>query len=204
MESALKIVGFSTTPSRRKPEISLKKEPASATWQAFQAGMEVLQRFANHAAIDVDAISRSNLQLLHRTLSRDAAYHTQIEQLQSEAKTSSLPIIRRLYTDQSMIADLVLVQAGSQINLPALPQTGTMYLLISGSAELVSYEKSQEIAQHWWQKFGIGNANNTLRNGAVIIPSTNKPPEKLRSATKQCLLLRVNTLSLEVECEAAS
>lgn len=204
MDSALKIVGFSTKPPRQQASISAALEPVASTWRAFMAGMQVLQRFADHAVVDVDAISSSNLQLLHRSLSRHARYNEQIQQIQQEANNTSLPIIRHLFAERSMTADLILVQGGQRINFPVLPQTETMYLLISGDARLETDGKTPEPVQHWWQKIGSNGNKNVLRSGAVIIPANEKGQTQLRAGSKPSLLLRINTLHLAEACEAAS
>jgi len=175
-----------------------------SAWKAFQAGMQMLQRYASRSPVDIHAVAKSNLQLLHHSLSYDAQYSDNIEDIQREATKSGQPKLRRLYADQGFTADLLTLQDGETINLTTLPQCYAMYLLISGSAQLEIENERSNPMRHWWDRIGSNGSRNSLRSGAVVIRSYKQKSSQLAARGKNCLLLRVHTPAMEVSGKTAS
>ncbi len=184
-------------------ETSVAPSSLSA-WKAFQAGMQMLQRYADRSPVNIPAVAKSNLQLLHQSLSYDSQYSDNIEHLRREGAKGGQPILRRLYADQGLTADLLAFQEGTSINLTTLPQRYTMYLLISGSAQLDAEKKTSSPVQHWWDRIGSNSNKNYLRSGDVIIRSYKQKSSQLIARGKNCLLLRVHTPTVEASRKTAS
>lgn len=175
-----------------------------SAWKAFQSGMQVLQRYANRSPVDIHTIAKSNIQLLHRSLSYNTQYIDNIENIRHESTESDLPTLRRLYSDQGLTADLLSLQDGASINLVARPQRYAMYLLISGSAQLGPDDESTRLAPRWWNRVVLNKRKNYLRNGAVVIRSNQQTDNCLTAKGKDCLILRVHTPAEEIFCKIAS
>jgi len=193
MITTQKIAGFPPSPFViHSNEASVAASSLSA-WKAFQAGMQMLQRYANRSPIDIDTVAKSNLQLLHQSLSDDTHYINNIEHIWREGARSGQPTLRRLYADQGLTADLLALQDGTSINLAALPQHYTMYLLISGHARFDVENENSSPVRHWWDRIGSYSNKNCLRSGDVIIRSYKQENNRLIASGKNCLLLRVHT-----------
>jgi len=199
-----KIAGFSPSSLiTHSDETSVASSSLSA-WKAFQAGMQMLQRYADRSPIDISAIAKSNLQLLHQSLSYDSQYSDNIEHIRREGTEKGQPMLRRLYADQGLTADLLTFQEGSSINLTTLPQRYTMHLLISGSAQLDTENKTSSPVQYWWERISPNSNKNYLRSGDVITHSYNQKNGRLIAHRKNCLLLRVHTPTEEASRKTAS
>ncbi len=198
------ITGFPPNPLMAyNGETSIAPSSLSA-WKAFQAGMQMLQRYADRSPVDIPAIAKSNLQLLHQSLSYDSQYSDNIDHIRREGTESEQPILRRLYADQGLTADLLAFQEGTSINLATLPQRYTMHLLISGSAQLEPENKISSPVRHWWNRIGSNSNKNYLRSGDVIIRSYKQKNNRLTARGKDCLLLRVHTPTVEASRKTAS
>ncbi len=199
-----KIANFPSTPLMAyNGETSIAPSSLSA-WKAFQAGMQMLQRYADRSPVDIPAIATSNLRLLHQSLSYDSQYSDNIEYIQREGTKGGQPILRRLYADQGLTADLLAFQEGTSIKLTTLPQRYTMYLLISGSAQLDAENKISNPVRHWWDRIGSNSNKNYLRSGEVIIRSYKQKNNRLTARGKNCLLLRIHTPTVEASRKMAS
>lgn len=196
MANAQKTVDYSSNP-RMTGGLGGDGTPSAisslSAWKEFQAGMQILHRYAGSSAADVHSIAKSNLQLLHRSLSFDSVYRNSIESTQREGAQSGLPTLRHLYSEQGLIADLLTLQDGASINLTTLPQRYTMYLLISGNAQLGTKSKNDSSAQHWWNRLSTSGDKNHLRDGSAIICSNNNRARQLTANGNNCLVLRINT-----------
>ncbi len=198
------IANFPSSPLKaHSSETSIAPSSLSA-WKAFQAGMQMLQRYADRSPVDIPAVAKSNLQLLHQSLSYDSQYSDNIEYIRHEGAKGRQPILRRLYADQELTADLLAFQEGTSINLTTLPQRYTMYLLISGSAQLDAENKISSPVRHWWDRIGSNSNKNYLRSGDVIIRSYKQKSSQLTARVKNCLLLRVHTPTVEASRKTAS
>ncbi len=181
-----------------------------SAWKAFQAGMQMLQRYADRSPVDIPAVAKSNLQLLHQSLSYDPQYSDNIDDIRREGAKNDQAILRNLYTDQGLTADLLAFQEGTSINLTTLPQRYTMYLLISGNVQLSSNvqldvkNKTSSPVRHWWDRIGPNSNKNCLRSGDVIIRSYTQKNDRLIACGKNCLLLRVHTPTVESSRKTAS
>jgi len=149
-------------------------------------------------------VTKSNLRLLHQSLSCDAQYSNNIEDIQREGAKSGQPGSRRLYADQGFTADLLTLQDGTSINLTTLPQCYAMYLLISGSAQLDTENENRSPVQHWWDRIGLNGNKNCLRNGAVVIRSYDQKNNRLMARGKNCLLLKIHAPVIEADRKVAS
>lgn len=202
--TAPQIVDFSAN-SLVTPENETENIISSlSVWKAFQSGMQILQRYANRSPVDIHAIAKSNLQVLHQSLSYDKQYARNIDSIRRDSAKNGLPILRRLYSDQGLNADLLSLQDGASMNLVALPQRYAMYLLVSGSAQLGTDNAGVASVQHWWNRIGSKNQKNYLRTGTVITCSTQQANTRLTARDKNCLLLRVHTPLVGVPCKMAS
>ena len=202
--NAPNIVGFSSnTPVPRDSATSGAMSSLSA-WKAFQSGMQILRRYANHSPVDVDAIAKSNLQLLHRSLMQDAQYTNYIEDFKYDSTKSGRPRLRHLYASEGLIADVLALKINTPVNLITLPQRYTMYLLISGSVRLGANKINDYPGQHWWNHIVSRNSDNYLRSGAVIIFPTHETTNKITACGKDCLILRIQIPLLAMPCEIAS
>jgi len=207
MATAHNIVDYSANPN---PRVSCDVEipdaiSSLAAWKEFYAGMQILQRYAGRSSADVHLIAKSNLQLLHRSLSYDSLYRNSIESILREGDQSSPPTSRRLYSNQGLTADLLPLQDGASIKLMTLPQHYTMYLLISGNAQLhATSENDNPVVQHWWKRLGAAGNKNHLRNGAAIICAQNKGVGQLTANGKNCLVLKINAPAAVTACKIAS
>lgn len=204
MGTAQEIAGFSANLSRERHTQMPASCSSLAAWQAFSAGLQILQRFSSRSMVNVHEIAKSNLQLLHRTLSYDAIYSEHIKSIQREADRNSLPALQRLHTEHGLTADLLVVQNGESINLTARPQCYAMYLLISGSAQLDTVAGNNHTAKHWWNRISTGGNRNSLRSGAVITPVDKQQKGRISAKGKNCLLLKINTSMLETPCKDVS
>ena len=200
-----KISGFSPSPlmAHSSSEASVASSSLSA-WKAFQSGMHMLQRYAGRSPVDIRAVTKSNLQLLHQSLSSDSQYSDNIEHIRREGAKSGQPMLRRLYADQGFAADLLTFQKGTSINLATLPQCCTMHLLISGSAQLDAENENSNPVRHWWDRIGSNGNKNYLRNGAVIIRSYKQKNGRLMARGKNCLLLRIHVPTMKTSGKTAS
>ena len=199
-----KIADYSSSPFMiHSNKVSIAPSSLSA-WKAFQAGMQMLQRYASRSPVDIHAVTKSNLQLLHQSLSYDAQYSNDIENTLQEGRKNGRPTLRRLYADQGLTADLLALQDGATINLTTLPQCYAMYLLISGSAKLDTENETQRPVRHWWNRISSNGDENSLRNGSVIIRSYKQKNSQLIASGKNCLLLRIHAPTMEIPGKAAS
>jgi len=198
-----KIAGFPPSPLiAHSSETSVTLTSHSA-WKAFQSGMQMLQRYAGRSPVDMRAVTKSNLQLLHQSLSSDSQYSDNIEHIRREGAKSGQPMLRRLYADQGFAADLLTLQKGTSINLATLPQCSTMHLLISGSAQLDAESETNKPVRHWWGRIGSNANKSYLRNGAVIIRSYKQKNSRLMARGKNCLLLRIHVPTMETSRKTA-
>jgi hypothetical protein len=204
MAISQRIVGFSPSSRIACAAETTGKLAALSAWSAFRSGMQILQRYANRSPIDIHTIAKSNMQLLHRSLSYDAEYINNIEIIKYQGKRSDLPTIRRLHAEQELSADVMAFQEGVSINLIALPQRYTMYLLISGTAQLSMKNTRARSEQHWWNRIGINGDKNYLRKGAVVICPDRQKNKQLTALGKDCIVLRVHIPTLETPAQIAS
>lgn len=205
MENTREIAGFSSNslPGNGNGAQTLNVLPS--TWEAFRAGMQILHRYSSHSPLGFHAVAKSNLLLLHRTLSCDVQYNNNIENLQREARKSGLPTISRLYTNKELTADLLIIQDGVRINLSALPHCNTMYLLISGSAYYNNAANDEDSStRHWWERISSDGHKKKLRSGAVIISSCKHKTNQITARGKKCVLLKVHTPAIEIPWRIAS
>lgn len=175
-----------------------------SAWKAFQAGMQMLQRYADRSPVDIPTVAKSNLQLLHQSLSNDSQYIDKIEYMRHEGAKSDQAILQHLYADQGLTADLLAFQGGTLINLATLPQCYTMYLLISGRAQFDAENKPRNPVRHWWDRIGSNNHKNYLKSGDAIIRSYKQKNDRLIAFGGNCLLLRVHIPTVDASRKTAS
>ena len=196
MSISQRIVGFSPKSQTSYSGESQNTLTSLSAWSAFRSGMQILQRYANRSPVNVHSIAKSNMQLLHRALSYDTGYSRSIDSIRNEDANSDLPTIRRLYSDQGLTADALVFRGGSSMNLIALPQRYSMYLVISGTAQLTSKNKQPHLQQHsqqyWWKRIGSSGNNNYLRSGSVVICSDVRQNSLLTAQGKNCVVLSVH------------
>lgn len=187
------VVDFSSNSltSRNERSTNSMPSPSPSAWRAFQSGMQILQRYASSSPADIDAIAKSNLQLLHRSLSQNAQYVNEIENIMNDSSRNGLPALRCIYACQGFTADLLTLKTHTSLKLVAWPEHYTMYLLIVGSAQITANDINHRPAGHWWNYITSKGINQHLRNGTVIIPSINQPSRKITAFRKDCILLRV-------------
>jgi hypothetical protein len=194
MDNRREIAGFSTNlPLANSGGTQTTNILPSTTWEAFRAGMQILQRYSVHSPLDFHTVAKSNLLLLHRSLSNNTQYNNKIENMLQQASKSGLPTTSRMYTDKALTADLLILQEGMSINLSASPAHSTMYLLISGRACYDMKNDEDRSAQHWWKRINSDNHKKKLRSGAVVISSHKQKIGKLKARGKKCVLLKVHT-----------
>lgn len=204
MATTQKIVDFS-----RKSPVTDNYETANelsslSAWKAFQSGMQILQRYANRSPVNIHAIAKSNLQLLHRSLSYDAQYSHTIESVRRKNVNSVLPTLQHLYVNQGLTADLLSLQKGASMNIMSLPLHYSMYLLISGSAKINADSENMNSVQHWWKRISANSNKNYLRNGSVVTHSTNQAISQMTALGQNCIILRIQIPTTEVPCKIAS
>ena len=198
-----KIAGFSSNPMEAFDRGSKTAFIAHSAWKAFQSGMQILHRYANRSPIDIDTVAKSNLRLLHRSLLYNPHYVNYIENIKYDSTKSGLAVIRRIYTNEEIIADLIAVKKDSVMNLKTLPQHYTMYLFISGNAQLGTNIYRLHPLQHWWNFRPTKNGNHILRNRAVIICSPGQKNKQITS-NKDCMILRIQISLATSQHEIAS
>lgn len=200
------IQNFAAFSSNTLATLDKESENAGASpssWKAFEAGMQILHRFANRSLISIDAVAKSNLQTLHRALLYDAQYTKNLVSIRNENSKNGLPVLRRIYTSEGLIADLLAVKKGESINLVALPQRYTMYLLISGSAQLGTNNINTSTSQHWWNYLATKRNEDCLRKDTVIICPTGQPIQTLNTIGTNCYWLRIQIPLLTMSCKIA-
>jgi len=193
MATAKNIVEYSPSSSRLRGDAASNAISSLAAWKEFQAGMQILQRYAGRSPANIQHIAKSNLQLLHRSLSFDKLYRSNIENLQQQASKNSIPTQRRIYSGQGLTADLLTLQDGATINLKPLPEHYTMYLLIAGNARLGTKCNNTGLVQHWWNRIGAAGSKDQIRNGTAVICSSYKSKKKMTACGKDCVVLKVNS-----------
>ncbi|NOX91116.1 MAG: hypothetical protein GXP18_01295 [Gammaproteobacteria bacterium] len=204
MNTTYKIADFSPDPlMAHSGEASVTLSSLSA-WKEFQAGMQMLQQYASRAPVDIHAVAKSNLRLLHQSLSCNAQYSDNIEDIWREGAKSGRPTLRHLYANQGLTADLLTLQDGASINLTTQPQCYAMYLLISGNAQLDAENENNSPVRHWWNRIGSNGNKNSLRSGAVIIQSCKQENSQLVARGKNCLLLKIHGPTIEASRKTAS
>jgi len=207
MSNTQQIADFSSNSLKIRDSNIANTLSSLSAWKAFQSGMLILQRYANRSAVDINTIAKSNLQLLHRSLSYDMQYNRKIENIRCESESTRRPAMRRLYADQGLTADLLSLQDGAAIDLIASPQRYTMYLLASGHARLginKEGETSGPLQQRWWNRICSNRNKNYLRDGSVIICANQQANNRLIALGKNCLILRVHTPTMAETYKVAS
>ncbi len=198
------IVDFSSNSRLAQNNGAVSTLSSISAWKAFQSGMHILQRYANRAPIDIQSIAKSNLRLLHRSLSYETEYAVLLENTRRESVKSGLTTLRRLYTNRGLIADLLALQKDTSINLVPSPQCCTMYLLVSGSAQIGLKSAARKLAHHWWARIVSNTDNKHLCNGDVVFCTENQASNRLTAAGKDCLLLRVQSPTVMTPCMLVS
>ncbi len=163
-----------------------------AAWGAFQAGMQILQKYAERSAANSETIAKSNLQLLHRALLRDPEYSQTLQKALEKKTSNSLPTSHCVFVSQELRADFLTLQSGTFIQLKPHQERLSMYLAITGKPLLQSADRPAPTTQHWWNRYGQIEGVKALKNGDAIFVSNYWATEKrITAEKKECILLRI-------------
>jgi tRNA(Leu) C34 or U34 (ribose-2'-O)-methylase TrmL len=166
----------------------LQQHSQHSAWSAFLDGMKVLQKYAVHSENNAKTISKSNLQLLHRTLLTDASYSKTVQQ----ALSSSSPQRYCVFESQTLHAEVIVLQKGASIRLPTHQNRQSLLLSISGKPQLNPIQPLQTMHSVWWSMSHLKNQNASLKNNDVVIVFDAE--QTLTAYNNACVLLRVEWL----------
>lgn len=172
---------------------NMQNPPRHAAWGAFQAGMQILQRYANKSTADPVAIAKANLQLLHQSLLADSAYQETLKAANSATPAGGFPTSHALLATRELQAELITLQEDIVIQLTARQQGIAMLMPITGRAS-IDLEKDQppQRHSHWWRCLGQPKLKRSLKNGDVVLVSPGQSKGHILSAKgNSCVLFSV-------------
>lgn len=171
------------------------ERPHHAAWEAFQAGMQFLQKYEERSPGNSENIAISNLQLLHRSLLKDPGYAQSLKQASFNIATSGLPSSHCIFNEKDLRADLLTLKPGTTIRLASHQDSCTMYLSISGKPSMQSPDNTHVLSKHWWNRYRRSNHGVSLKNGNAVLISPQGQTNKLLTTEKnECILLRIQIL----------
>ena len=167
-----------------------------AAWGAFQAGMQVLQKYAGRSPANPEAIAKANLQLLHRSLLKDPNYAQALQKVCNGAIRHDLPTSHCIFSNQNLRADFLTLKGGYSIQLKPYLTRCSMYLSIAGKSSIQMANNSALNKKRWWNQRSDPYHPQSLKNGdAVIIPKGWKDEKRLVAEQQECILLRIQFTS---------
>lgn len=182
-----------TIASMESHPTNTKNSPKHAAWGAFQAGMQILQRYASKSTADPVAIAKANLRLLHQSLLTDPAYQKTLNAANSTTPAEGLPTLHALLATRELQAELISLQKDAVIQLAARQQGIAMLMPITGCASINS-EKDQSPRKndHWWRRMGPSKLEKSLNNGDVMLVSPGQSEGYILNAKgNSCILFSV-------------
>lgn len=193
--------GLATTTAPQKAIAPMESHPTNtqnpprhAAWGAFQAGMQILQRYANKSTADPVAIAKANLQLLHQSLLADSAYQETLKAANSATPAGGFPTSHALLATRELQAELITLQNKAAIHLAARQQEGIAMLMpITGRAS-IDFKKDQPSQKNgsWWRRLGQPKLKRSLKNGDVVLVSPGQSKGHiLRAKGNSCVLFSV-------------
>ena len=196
-DPAATMVPEKTIASMESHPTNTKNLPRHAAWGAFQAGMQILQRYANKSTADPVAIAKANLRLLHQSLLTDPTYQKTLKAANSAMPAKGLPTLHALLATHELQAELITLQKDTVIQLAARQQGIAMLMPITGRASINS-EKDQSPRKndHWWRHLGQPklkkSLNLNLNNGDVMLISPGqREGHMLSTKGSSCILFSV-------------
>ncbi|NOX76193.1 MAG: hypothetical protein GXP17_06160 [Gammaproteobacteria bacterium] len=170
-----------------------------AVWHEFRAGMDIMQRYAKHAHANTDDITKSNIQLLHRSLLGDPVYRRSLERANGGAVNRSVPTLFKLLATREIQADLISVCKGCSIPLASHTSSQAMFLAVSGTAVIRKRSSSpphnhEEKARkrHWWPHTRSRNNGTSCKAGDVmLVPPGRSEGDRLEALSQHCVILSV-------------
>jgi hypothetical protein len=173
--------------------LSGQQLPKPQVWDAFQAGMQILQRYAGHGPSDATAIAKANLRLLHRSLQVDPSYKQILKNAHRESSSNGLTTMHGVFACSNVQANLITIHKGCAIRLVARSHCLSMFMVISGKAVFLPQKEKVASTQAWWRRRHHVSKNTMIKNGDVLLLGENDVEEKILSAVERnCVLLSVS------------
>jgi hypothetical protein len=108
---------------------------AQSIWNAFAAGMQMLQKYAYRSTIELDASAAANIRLLHKTLLKDSVYKSLLVQAVAKDNASLLPTFHCLVKSTQLQARLINLGSTSPHTLSTRTGELASFYLIRGKIE---------------------------------------------------------------------
>ncbi len=175
------------------PSVKTQNSTPHAAWGAFQAGMQILQRYANKSPADSATIAKANLRLLYQSLLADPIFLKTLKTTNSAIADKSLPTLHTLLATQELQAELITLPKNSKIPLATRQKGIAMLMLIAGHADIdLIKDPPLQKNNHWWDRLKHPKPNKSFKQGSVILISPSQNEEHILSTEENgCILFSI-------------